>query len=193
MCARDDEDAVTVSNDDVAGHNQDTAADYRAIDGFSLVSARADAAAGVFDVKRDFFCGDFVEVACGGIGYDSDASVLSPDHYVERADWADIVAYRVIDDDGGAVSDDVNEGFCGGGFVMFALVLVEGFGVHLRGQGPVDGDVSDGQGDADKAVFVMGSVFPGRVDIRRHHADISQAGFVHSVDDIGDAKVLEEL
>jgi len=55
--ARDDNDAVPIGDDDVAGLNEDTAADDRTVDGFDFVSARPNAPARFPEVKRDLFSG----------------------------------------------------------------------------------------------------------------------------------------
>jgi len=55
--ARDHYYTVTVSDDDVTGLDEDTAADDRTVDGFDFVSVRPNAPARFPEVKRDLFGG----------------------------------------------------------------------------------------------------------------------------------------
>ena len=98
----DNRDAVSIGHDDVAGNDQNIAANDGPVDGFQLVPPRPDASPNAPQAERDFLGDDLVRVAGRPARDHPDAAEALPFQDVAGADRADVRVRSFLDDEGRA-------------------------------------------------------------------------------------------
>src|SRR5215475_10430194 len=187
-----DNHAVAVGHNHVTGFNQRSAAYNGAVDRFDLVAARPYAAPHLAEVERDFLGDDLVSVARGVAGYQANHPALFPRQDIVRADRADVLISRLLDDQRRAFAQQRDERLAGNPRVPLPLPLVEVLRRHLASGWKLRRHVARGDGDAHEAVREVRRVFPQWPDVGTQKPGRMQPGLVHTVRNVGYAQSVEE-